>query len=142
MLVYDNVFRPLVFSVLEISMKRVVSNVCGLKMLNIIFIGFLIQAVLFIQCSDAVNSDQNSSADKLVFVHAVNKQTVRLISFQINQLKFLNFSFRNTHITKQLCRHSARNVIETFPTDPFKDEKYWDGGYGEITNVHRFILSF
>lgn len=74
-------------------MKRVVSNVCEFNMLSFVSIGFLIQFARFVQCLVAVNTDQNSSADKLVFVHGVNKQTVRLISFQIYQLKFLQFSF-------------------------------------------------
>lgn len=86
--VYDNMCVPMIFSVFKISMKRVVSNVCGFNMFNFVLIGFMIQFVRSVQCVDAVNVDQSSSADKLIFVHAVNKQTIRLISHQIYQLRF------------------------------------------------------
>lgn len=60
-------------------------------MLNFILIGFMIQFVRLVQCLDAANTD------KLIFAHTVNKQTVRLIPFQIQQLKFSeNFVFKQT----------------------------------------------
>lgn len=142
LLVYDNIFVPMIFSVLEISMKRVVSNVCEFNMLSFVSIGFLIQFARFVQCLVAVNTDQNSSADKLVFVHGVNKQTVRLISFQIYQLKFLQFSILKQ--TEQLCRHAERSIIETFPNDPYKGTcvSYYNikaiKPYRQLTNVNCF----
>lgn len=38
-----------------------------------------------------------------------------------------------------LYRHGDRNPINSFPTDPWKNESFWPRGYGSLTNVS-FIL--
>lgn len=125
LLVWVSKTEPILFSVSKISENRVVLIACGLNMLHFALIGFIVQFVSVVQCLDAVNTNQSSSADKLLFVHAVIEQTL---------IKLLN-NFTTSFFLKQLCRHAARNIIEPYPNDLYKDESFWDGGYGQITNV-------
>lgn len=32
-------------------------------------------------------------------------------------------------------RHGNRSIISTYPNDPYKDEKWWPDGFGELNNV-------
>lgn len=45
---------------------------------------------------------------------------------------FFSFFFRNS-----FHRHGNRNIIETYPKDPWKSEAHWPGGYGELSNSGR-----
>lgn len=38
-------------------------------------------------------------------------------------------------IIQKLFRHGDRNIINTYPTDPWKDESNWPAGFGQLTNV-------
>lgn len=35
-------------------------------------------------------------------------------------------------------RHGHRNIKNTYPNDPFKDEKFWTNGFGELSNVSEY----
>lgn len=43
-------------------------------------------------------------------------------------------------INLQIYRHGDRNIDKVYPNDPYKDEKYWPGGIGELTNVKMWHL--
>ncbi|XP_031631785.1 lysosomal acid phosphatase-like [Contarinia nasturtii] len=34
-----------------------------------------------------------------------------------------------------LCRHGSRNILKPYPNDPYKDLKFWPGGYGELNQI-------
>ncbi|XP_055305423.1 prostatic acid phosphatase-like [Sitodiplosis mosellana] len=34
-----------------------------------------------------------------------------------------------------IFRHGERNIEKSYPNDPYKEEKYWLGGFGALTNV-------
>lgn len=34
-----------------------------------------------------------------------------------------------------MFRHGERNILDTYPNDPYDDESYWPEGYGQLTNV-------
>ncbi|XP_031621877.1 lysosomal acid phosphatase-like [Contarinia nasturtii] len=36
-----------------------------------------------------------------------------------------------------LFRHGERNILSPYPSDDFKDEKYWPGGFGELNSIGR-----
>ena len=40
-----------------------------------------------------------------------------------------------------LFRHGDRNIIDPYPKDPWRDQKYWPTGWGQLTNVSN-ISSF
>lgn len=45
------------------------------------------------------------------------------------------------HNRKQICRHGDRNSYKSLIRgDEWSSEKFWPGGYGELTNV-RLVLS-
>lgn len=35
----------------------------------------------------------------------------------------------------QIYRHGARNIQKQYPNDPFRDEKHWPEGLGQLTRV-------
>lgn len=44
------------------------------------------------------------------------------------------FAFANEQF--QMYRHGDRNIVGTYPNDPYKNETYyWPEGFGELTNV-------
>lgn len=34
-----------------------------------------------------------------------------------------------------VCRHGDRNIYQLIPSDPWMSEKYWPGGYYQLTTV-------
>lgn len=34
-----------------------------------------------------------------------------------------------------IVRHGERNIQKTYPNDPYKDESFWPGGFGQLTKV-------
>lgn len=36
---------------------------------------------------------------------------------------------------RQVFRHGEKNVKKTYPNDPYKDVKYWPGGFNALSNV-------
>lgn len=41
----------------------------------------------------------------------------------------------------QIFRHGDRTPVEPYPTDPYRDPKFWPTGFGQLTNVSTFFLS-
>lgn len=39
----------------------------------------------------------------------------------------------------QIFRHGQRNIMKSYPKDPYKDEVHWPGGFGQLTNVKLLI---
>lgn len=39
-----------------------------------------------------------------------------------------------------IFRHGARNIEKTYPNDPYKDEKFWPEGLGQLTNVNNLTI--
>lgn len=47
------------------------------------------------------------------------------------------FKFFILQIIQKLFRHGDRNIIHTYPNDPWKDESNWPAGFGQLTNVSK-----
>lgn len=95
-----------------------------------------IDSLVPLERKDAIRSRACSNNDTLIFAHVVSTQNIVSIeelhlwqSQQISNLMFLN-------IYSQLYRHGDTNIEKLYPNDPFKDEKYWNEGYGQLTNVN------
>lgn len=39
-----------------------------------------------------------------------------------------------------MFRHGDRTIVESYPTDPYKNETYWPEGFGELTNVSVILI--
>lgn len=37
----------------------------------------------------------------------------------------------------KIYRHGQRNIFSGYPKDPYKDLKFWPGGYAQLTNVKK-----
>lgn len=91
--------------------------------------------------SDLSNSLKHSGNDTLIFVHTVSKpckislknSTKYKIESDFHCELNLNCKFR---AEKKICRHGDRNILRPYPTDPWKSETHWPGGFGELTNVN------
>lgn len=51
----------------------------------------------------------------------------------------MNLLIEFIFFVEKVYRHGDRNKFGTFPNDPYKDEKYWKGGLGELTNVRELL---
>lgn len=40
----------------------------------------------------------------------------------------------------QIFRHGDRTPVEPYPLDPWKDQKWWPVGFGQLTNVSKSIF--
>lgn len=40
------------------------------------------------------------------------------------------------------CRHGDRNIYQLFPNDPWKSERFWPGGYYQLTEVKSNEMCF
>lgn len=89
----------------------------------------LISGFLFrIQCESGQGEKQDDQNDaELTFVHIVSIDIQTFCCFHPLFVSFVSL--------KKICRHGERNIEETYPNDPWQSEKYWPGGYGELTNV-------
>lgn len=97
------------------------------------------------------NAEQNtnSSDNSLIFVHSVGvgKFFVKISVFFYFDIVMCYFH-RNAKMISvlfficcaytQICRHGSRNIIASYPTDPFQNKTlFWPEGYGQLTNVMR-----
>lgn len=108
-------------------------------MANLCMIAFLVFQLIFpplIHCCQ----DKCDAPDSLDFVEGelIMAQTVR--KFKIKHIMaqangFFRFFFNSLNIPK-VCRHGDRNIMFPYgPMDKWKSEKYWTGGFSELTNV-------
>lgn len=68
--------------------------------------------------------------DKLIFAHVV-----RIFTLNSVFIYSISFLILFLSVVLQIFRHGERNIDNTYPNDPFKDEIYWPGGFGALTNV-------
>lgn len=78
--------------------------------------------------SQGAVAKQCQEGAELILAHTVSDSSFRS---SLKKMKvFFSFFIRNS-----FGRHGNRNIIETYPKDPWKSEAHWPGGYGELSNV-------
>lgn len=98
-------------------------------------IHFALVIVFCVQVVFCYSADINSrSTDELTFVHIVSTQ--RNVNRNINKYHIFSFDC----FIYQIYRHGDRNIVRSYPNDPFKNENtYWPEGFGQLTNVRQLI---
>lgn len=89
---------------------------------------------------DTSNLPTDPSKDKLIFVHTVSKSRNKLIDRKFIVFLLILFELHWLLEYLKICRHGDRNILLPYPNDPFKSEKLWPGGFGELTNVNWLFL--
>lgn len=54
-------------------------------------------------------------------------------SFPSSNLDLKNDTLIFAHV---IFRHGARNIEKPYPNDPYKDERFWPPGFGQLTKVN------
>lgn len=62
-------------------------------------------------------------------------QKIDCKSYECNNVKNCHIDEDKLLFAHTLCRHGDRNIYIIIPNDPWKYEKYWPGGYGQLTKV-------
>lgn len=78
----------------------------------------ILNLIVLSQC--AVKDDEG----KLIFAHVVSSRILGFANWKFISIFFL-----------QIFRHGDRTPVEPYPTDPWKDAKWWETGFGQLTNV-------
>lgn len=85
-----------------------------------------------ILASIAGENESLSNNDTLIFAHVVSKVLLSCKLFIFECIDWMHFF--------QLYRHGEANIEKVYPNDPYRNESYWPGGYGQLTNVNLIVI--
>lgn len=76
-------------------------------------------------------SNKSISIAILIIVHLTNF----INSVELSQSTSEDQSKDRLTFAHVICRHGDKNIVHSYPNDPYKDELNWPGGFGELTDV-------